>query len=91
MLRLIRIIGAFMAVLLPGLYVAFQEYHYQLMPLKFLISLLNSVSGIPFTPPMEMLFVLALFEVLNQASVRMPRYVGTALSMSGQSFSAKRR
>lgn len=83
MLRLIRIIGAFMAVLLPGLYVAFQEYHYQLMPLKFLISLLNSVSGIPFTPPMEMLFVLALFEVLNQASVRMPRYVGTALSIVG--------
>ena len=83
MLRIIRIIGAFMAVLLPGLYVAFQEYHYQLMPLKFLISLLNSVSGIPFTPPMEMLFVLALFEVLNQASVRMPRYVGTALSIVG--------
>ena len=83
MLRIIRIIGAFLAVLLPGLYVAFQEYHYQLMPLKFLISLLNSVSGIPFTPPMEMLFVLALFEVLNQASIRMPRYVGTALSIVG--------
>ena len=32
---------------------------------------------------MEMLFVLALFEVLNQASVRMPRYVGTALSIVG--------
>ncbi len=83
MLRVVRIIGAFMAVLLPGLYVAFQEYHYHLMPLKFLISLLNSVSGIPFTPPMEMLFVLVLFEVLHQASVRMPRYVGTALSIVG--------
>ena len=83
MLRILRLIGVFLAVFLPGLYVAFQEFHYHLLPLKFLISILNSVSGIPFTPPMEMLFVLLLFEILYQASVRMPRYVGTALSIVG--------
>jgi Bacillus/Clostridium GerA spore germination protein. len=54
-----------------------------LLPLKFLISVLNAIDGIPFTPPMEMLFVLVLFEVLHQASVRMPRYVGTAMSIVG--------
>lgn len=83
MLRILRIMGGLVAVLLPGMYVAMQEYHYHLLPLKFLITVLNSVSGIPFTPPMEMLFVLLLFEVLYQASVRMPRYVGTALSIVG--------
>lgn len=83
MLRSLRIIGALFSVLLPGLYVAMQEYHYHLLPLKFLISILKGVSGIPFSPPMEMLFVLILFEVLYQASVRMPRYVGTALSIVG--------
>lgn len=83
MLRVLRIFGALLAVILPGMYVALQEYHYHLLPLKFLISILNGVSGIPFSPPMEMLFVLILFEVLYQASVRMPRYVGTALSIVG--------
>lgn len=83
MLRIIRLIGAMLSVMLPGLYVAMQEYHYHLLPLKFLISILNAVQGIPFTPPMEMLFVLLLFEILYQASVRMPRYVGTALSIVG--------
>lgn len=82
-LRVLRIMGAMFSLLLPGLYVAFQEYHYHLLPLKFLITILNSVNGIPFTPPMEMLFVLLLFEILYQASVRMPRYVGTALSIVG--------
>ena len=37
MLRIIRIIGAFLAVLLPGLYVAFQEYHYQLMQIYYIL------------------------------------------------------
>ncbi|MEG1613391.1 MAG: spore germination protein [Clostridia bacterium] len=83
MLRLLRIVGAIFSVMLPGLYVAIQEYHYHLLPLKFLISVLNAIKGIPFTPPMEMLFVLILFEILHQASVRMPRYVGTALSVVG--------
>lgn len=83
MLRALRICGAIFSVLLPAVYVAVQEYHYHLLPLKFLISVLNAIDGIPFTPPMEMLFVLILFEVLHQASVRMPRYVGTALSIVG--------
>lgn len=83
MLRVFRVIGALLSICLPGIYVAVQEFHYHLLPLKFMISVLNAISGIPFTPPMEMLFVLILFEVLNQASVRMPKYVGTALSIVG--------
>lgn len=83
MIRVFRLIGALFSVFLPGMFVALQEYHYHLLPLKFLITILNSVSGIPFTSPMEMLFVLTLFEILHQASVRMPRYVGTAMSIVG--------
>lgn len=83
MLRIVRMLGAFLTVMLPGIYVSLQEYHYHLMPLKFLITVLNAKTGIPFSAPMEMMFVLLLFEVLHQASVRMPRYVGTALSIVG--------
>lgn len=82
-LRVIRLTGAIFSVFLPGVFVAMQEYHYHLLPLKFLITLLNAVNGIPFTSPMEMLFVLTLFEILHQASIRMPRYVGTAMSIVG--------
>ena len=42
-----------------------------------------SVYGIPFTPTLEMLSILIIFEILNEASVRMPRYVGMALSVVG--------
>ena len=72
-----------LAIALPGAYVALQEYQYQMFPLKFLISIMNSIYGIPFTPTLEMLCILIIFEILNEASVRMPRYVGMALSVVG--------
>lgn len=82
-LRVIRLIGALLAVLLPAAYVAMLEYHYQVIPLKFLITVLNATNGVPFPPTLEMLTVLVIFEILNEASVRMPQYVGMALSVVG--------
>ncbi len=83
MIRVFRIIGALLTVLLPGAYVALQSHHYHLMPLKFLITLLSATNGIPFPPAIEMFFVLVLFEILNQASIRMPRLMGISLSIVG--------
>lgn len=81
--RILRMLGIFMAVLLPAIFVAVQEYQYQMIPLKFLLTIVNVTNGIPLTPALEMLTVLLVFEILNEASVRMPRYVGMALSIVG--------
>lgn len=83
MLRLVRLFAIILAVLLPGVFVALQEYQYQVLPLKFLITILNSTTGIPLTPTLEMLLVILIFEVLNETSLRMPKYVGMALSVVG--------
>ena len=81
--RLFRVLGALLTVILPGAYVALQSHHYHLMPLKFLITLMSATNGIPFPPAIEMFFVLILFEILNQASIRMPRLMGISLSIVG--------
>ncbi|MDR1939742.1 MAG: spore germination protein [Clostridiales bacterium] len=82
-IRMIRIIGEILALLLPGFYVAVLTRHYQLLPMNFLISVINSVNELPFTVEIEMIFVLLIFEILNEASVRMPRYIGMSLSLIG--------
>lgn len=81
--RMLRIIALIVAVYLPCIYVASQLYHLEFIPLKFLITVVNSVKGIPLSPGYEMFFTLLIFEILNQASVRMPKYVGMALSVVG--------
>ncbi len=83
MIRVFRIFGALLTILLPGAYVALQTYHFPLLPLKFLMTLMSATVNIPLPPAFEMLFVLLLFEILNQASIRMPRYFGISLSVVG--------
>jgi len=81
--RFIRIIGAAVSILLPGLYIAMQLYHYNIVPLKTLIVISTSVKSVPFSPMIEILFVLILFEILYEAALRMPRHLGTATSLVG--------
>ena len=81
--RLLRLMGLLLAIMLPGIYVALQSYQYRVLPINFLISLLNSIEGLSFPPILEILFVLFLFEILGEASVRMPKQLGMALSIIG--------
>ena len=82
-LRWLRFFGATLAIILPGCYVAVMLYHYKLIPIKLLISIANSIQGIPLSPFLEILFIIFLFEMLYEASLRMPRYLGLALSVVG--------
>ncbi len=81
--RILRVIAMIIAISLPAAYVALQEFQYHMFPLKLLVVIMNSLQGVPLTPTIEMIFLLLVFEILNEASVRMPRYVGTALSIVG--------
>lgn len=82
-MRCLRVIGILISILTPGVYVAIQLYHYRIIPIKFLVTIMDSTQGITFSPFMEMLFVLILFDILFEASLRMPKYIGVAVSIVG--------
>ncbi len=81
--RYIRIISVVLALFLPAIFVAAELFHLQLIPLSFLLTIVNSIKGIPLSPSYEMFFTLLIFEILNEASVRMPKYVGMVVSIVG--------
>lgn len=83
LVRSLRIIAILFSIFLPGLFVAVQLFHLQLIPLNFLLTIVNSIKEIPLSPSLEMFFVLMIFEILNETSVRMPKYVGMALAVVG--------
>ncbi|MBR4270908.1 MAG: spore germination protein [Clostridia bacterium] len=82
-MRYLRLFAGIIAILLPGLYIALLSYHLKTIPIKLLITITNSIQGIPLPPFLEVLFIIFLFEILYEASLRMPRYVGLALSVVG--------
>lgn len=81
--RVIRIISILITILTPAMYIAIVLHHHKAIPLKFLITIVNTTKGLPLTPFAEILFVLLLFEILYEASLRMPKYLGLALSIVG--------
>jgi len=81
--RILRIFGVALSILLPASYVGAQLFQLQLIPLKFLVTIVNSIKEIPFSPSLEMLVLLLVFEILSEASIRMPKYIGMALSVVG--------
>ncbi len=81
--RVVRLISVFLALFLPALFVSAELFHLQLIPLSFLLTIVNSIKGIPLSPSYEMFFTLMIFEILNEASVRMPKYVGMVVSIVG--------
>ncbi|MCH5166037.1 MAG: spore germination protein [Clostridiales bacterium] len=81
--RILRYLGLILASLLPALYVAMQNFHYTLIPVRFMITLMSAIKGLPLSPLAETVFVLLLFEIIREASVRMPRAVGMAMSIVG--------
>ena len=81
--RLLRLFALIVAIYLPAFYVAAQLFKLQLFPVKLLLTIAGAIRDIPFSPSLEMLLVLLVLEVLNEASIRMPKYVGMALSVVG--------
>lgn len=81
--RVLRLVSVLASVLLPAFYVCLQMYNYQIIPLKFLITLLNATQAIPFSPLTEMMLVLIIFDILREANLRMPTAVGISLSLVG--------
>ena len=81
--RILRIFALIVAIYLPAIYIAAQLFKLQLFPIKLLLTISGSIRDIPLSPSLEMLLVLLVLEVLNEASIRMPKYVGMALSVVG--------
>ena len=81
--RCLRLVSVLFALFLPAFFVAAELFHLQLIPLSFLLTIVNSIKGIPLSPSHEMFFTVLIFEILNEASVRMPKYVGMVVSIVG--------
>lgn len=82
-IRVIRLIGILLAILAPGVYLSLQLYHYNIIPLNFLITIADTTLGLPFTPFLEIVFIFLLFQILYEVSLRLPSYLGLATSVVG--------
>ena len=82
-IRWLRYVGFMMNLLLPSVYVGTLTFHPEMVPPQLLSSILTAREGVPFPVLLETLLMEVTFEVLREASVRMPRSIGSAISIVG--------
>jgi spore germination protein KA len=82
-IRLLRLLALFLTVATPALYVALTSYHHAMIPTILLTSMAAAEEAIAFPVLIETLLIGTAFEILREAGVRLPRPVGSAISIVG--------
>lgn len=83
LLRIIRYVAAFLALLLPGLYVAITNYHQELIPTELLFAIAASRETVPFPIIFEILIMEIAFELIREAGLRVPSPIGPTIGIVG--------
>ncbi|MCR4435857.1 MAG: spore germination protein [Clostridiales bacterium] len=83
LLRFVRIMGVFLSLLLPGLYVAITNYHQEMIPTSLLFAIEASRERVPFPSVVEILIMEISFELIREAGIRIPGPIGPTLGIIG--------
>ena len=78
-LRRLRFLGALITLLLPGLYIAITSFHQEILPTSLLYSILASRENVPFPIIVEILLMEFSFELIREASLRVPSAIGSTI------------
>lgn len=81
--RLLRYVASFLAMTLPGLYLAVTNFHTQILPTTLLLSFAEARAGVPFPAVVEVLLMELSFELLREAGVRLPGTMGNTIGIVG--------
>ena len=78
-IKFIRILAFAISILLPGLYVAVINYHQELIPTDLVFAISAGRKSIPFPVIFEILIMEISFELIREASLRIPSPIGSTV------------
>jgi spore germination protein KA len=82
-MRILRGIGLFIGVMLPGLSVAIITYNQEMIPEPFFVHLVTATQKTPLPTAAEAFFLILMFELLRGSGTRLPKTVGSAITIVG--------
>jgi len=81
--RMIRLLGWFIGIYLPALYIALTYTDLNVLAPEMLTSIEGGRAGLPITPLAEVLIMIFVVEVLRETSVRLPQPIGATIGTIG--------
>jgi len=81
--RLIRFGANFIALLLPGLYIALTSYHPEMLPTGLALSIASTRENVPFPAFVEAFLMELSLELLREAGARLPGPLNQTIGIVG--------
>lgn len=81
--RILRTVALGFALLLPGIYMAITNFHQELIPTELLYTIISARETVPFPVLFEILIMELSFELIREASIRVPAPVGSTIGIVG--------
>ncbi|USK69772.1 spore germination protein [Peribacillus asahii] len=82
-IRFLRVIIFFISIIGPSAYIAATTFHQEMLPTQLVIAISSQREAVPFPAFVEAMIMEVTFEILREAGVRMPRAIGSAISIVG--------
>ncbi|MFS0892395.1 spore germination protein [Peribacillus frigoritolerans] len=82
-IRVLRILIFLISLITPSLYVAATTFHQEIIPTKLLVIIAAQRETVPFPAVIETFMMEVIFELLREASIRMPKAIGSTMSIVG--------
>ena len=82
-IRFLRVFIFFISLITPSLYVAATTFHQEMIPTKLLVIIAAQRETVPFPAVIETFIMEITFELLREASIRMPKAIGSTMSIVG--------
>ena len=82
-MRLVRITGCLLALLLPGFFISTVLYHHESIPTDLILAIEASREQMPFPIVIELTLMILAFELIKEASIRVPDPIGSTLGIVG--------
>ena len=83
LIRMLRFVAFGISILVPAFYISLITFHHEIIPPALLVSLAAQREGVPFPAFVEAIIMEVTFEILREAGLRMPRAIGSAMSIVG--------
>ncbi|MDR2933322.1 MAG: spore germination protein [Oscillospiraceae bacterium] len=81
--RMIRLFAFFCTTMLSGTYLALILFHREMIPTALLGAIMSARANIPFPSLFEVLVMELFFELVREASLRIPGMLGSAIGIVG--------
>ena len=82
-MRIVRVMGCLLALLLPGFFIAVMLYHHESIPTDLILAIDASRERMPFPLVLELVVMILAFELIKEASIRVPDPIGSTLGIVG--------